>query len=190
MSLPKEQYYTYADLLTWDDNTRYELYNGQPMALASPSHVHQKISFEIGRQLGNYLNGKRCDAYAAPFDVRLFEEDGDRPEDIDIVVQPDLMVICDKNKVDRNGVRGAPDLVIEILSDSSRRTDRIVKFNLYQQAGVQEYWIVDPDTGIVSVYSLEEGAYHAATTYGHDAAVPVGVLDDCQIDLSTVFPAP
>ena len=186
--MPQEQHYTYADLLEWDDDVRYELYSGIPMALASPSDVHQRISGEIYLQLGNYLRGKNCRAYYAPLDVRLFEADGDRPEDVDIVVQPDLMVVCDQNKVDRHGVHGAPDLVIEIISNSSRRLDRLTKLNLYQRAGVREYWIVDPDTGVVSVYTLKDGIYRTAAAYGADASVRVGILDDCTIDLSTVFP--
>ena len=185
--LPQEKRYTYADLLSWDDSTRYELYDGQPVALASPSDVHQTICAELLRQLANYLVGKQCKVFPAPFDVRIFEEDGDSPDDVDTVLQPDLMVVCDQNKVDQRGVHGAPDLVIEILSPSSLRCDRLVKFNLYQKAGVREYWIVDPDSRTVSVYTLEDGAYHAAVVYSHDLAVPVGVLDDCRIDLPAVF---
>ena len=185
--LPQEKRYSYADLLSWDDNTRYELYDGQPVALASPTDVHQNILGELYLQLGNYLKGKKCRAYLSPFDVRLFEEEGDSPEDVDTVVQPDLMVVCDKGKVDRHGVHGAPDLVIEILSPSSARYDRLVKFSLYQRAGVKEYWLVDPSTRTVSVHTLEDGAYHAATVYSSDLAVPVGVLEGCNVDLSTVF---
>ena len=188
MTLPHERRYTYADILSWDDGVRYELYNGQPVLLASPSDVHQLVSGELFRQFANYLVGKRCKVYSAPFDVRLFEEANDRPEDIDTVVQPDLMVVCDQSKVDRHGIHGAPDLVVEILSDSTRRTDRLTKFNLYQQAGVPEYWIVDPSSRVVSVYTLEDGTYHAAATYATDASVPVGVLEDCSIDLTMVFP--
>lgn len=186
--LPQEQRYTYADLLEWDDGVRYELYSGIPMALASPTDIHQSILGELYLQLGNYLKGKKCKAYFAPFDVRLFEKKEDRPKDIDTVVQPDLMVVCDPNKVDRHGVHGAPDLVIEIISNSSRRLDRLTKLNLYQRAGVREYWIVDPDACVVSVYALKDGAYHAAVAYGADSSVRVGILDDCTIDLSTVFP--
>ena len=186
--LPQEQRYTFADLLAWDDNTRYELYDGQPVALASPSDVHQRILGALYLQLGNYLLGKKCEAYLSPFDVRIFEKEGDDPEDVDTVLQPDLMVVCDPNKVDRRGVHGAPDLVIEILSPASVRYDRLVKFNLYQRAGVKEYWIVDPSTRTVCVYTLEDGAYHAAAAYGADASVRVGILDDCTIDLTTVFP--
>ena len=138
-------------------------------------------------KLGNYLLGKKCDVYLSPFDVRIFEEQGDSLEDVDTVLQPDLMVVCDPEKVDRRGVHGAPDLIIEILSPSSARYDRLVKFNLYQRAGVREYWIVDPITCMVSVYTLENGKYQAAA-YGADDSVRVGILDDCTIDLSTVFP--
>lgn len=186
--LPQEQHYTYADLLEWNDDVRYELYFGIPMALASPSDTHQMVSGELFAQLHAYLRGKKCRAYYAPLDVRLFEDDGDRPEDVNTVVQPDLMVVCDPDKVDQHGVRGAPDLVIEIVSNSSRRLDRLTKLNLYQRAGVREYWIVDPDFRVVSVYTLEEGAYHAAAVYSGSAHVPVGVLEDCQIDLALVFP--
>ncbi len=187
-SFPEEQRYTYADLLEWDDAVRYELYAGLPVALASPSGIHQRISGELYLQLGNYLRGKKCRAYYAPLDVRLFEADGDHPEDVETVVQPDLMVVCDPSKVDRRGVHGAPDLVIEIVSDSSRRLDRLTKRNLYQRAGVREYWIVDPEACVVSVYTLSDGVYRTASAYGADASIRVGILDDCTIDLSLVFP--
>lgn len=123
-----------------------------------------------------------------PLDVRLFEEDGDTPEDVSVVVQPDISVVCDPGKTDGHGCKGAPDMVIEILSDSTRRVDKVTKLSLCQRAGVREYRIVDPFTRTVSVYLLEDGAYHAASAYGSDASVPVGVLEDCTVDLSTVFP--
>jgi len=185
--LPQEKRYTYADLLAWNDGTRYELYDGQPVALASPSDTHQRISMALSVQLGSYLMEKKCSVFAAPFDVRLFEEADDHPEDVDMVLQPDLMIVCDQSKVDQHGVHGAPDFVIEILSSGTARYDRLVKFNLYQRAGVREYWIVDPAARMVSVYTLTDGQYRAAA-YGADSSVPVGVLDDCTIDLSTVFP--
>ena len=87
MPLPKEQYYTYADLLSWEEDTRYELYDGQPVALASPSNIHQLVSGELFRQLANYLSGKRCKIYPAPFDVRLFEKPGESPGNVDTVAQ-------------------------------------------------------------------------------------------------------
>lgn len=185
--LPQEQHYAYADIAAWDDGTRYELYDGRPVALASPSDVHQRISMALSVQLGSYLMGKKCSVYAAPFDVRIFEKHGDSPEDVDTVLQPDLMVVCDPDKVDRRGVHGAPDLVIEILSPATAQYDRLIKFNLYLRAGVREYWIVDPAARMVSVHTLADGHYRTAA-YGTDAAVRVGILDDCTIDLSTVFP--
>lgn len=187
-ALPRECSYTYEDLLSWDGPVRYELYDGQPMAMASPSDVHQTVSGEIFRQIANYLMGKKCRVFTAPFDVRLFEQPGDNPRTVDTVVQPDLMVVCDPKKIDEHGIRGAPDLVVEILSPSTQRYDRLLKFNRYMRAGVPEYWIVDPDTRSVSVYTLEEDAYHAATVYVAGSTVPVSVLEGCVIDLSTVFP--
>lgn len=187
MSLPQEKRYTYADLLEWDDTVRYELYDGWPVALASPTQIHQEVLTALLWQLYSYLKGKKCKVYPAPFDVRLFEESGDHPENVDTVVQPDLMVVCDPSKVDRHGVHGAPDLVIEVLSSATARYDKLIKFNLYQQAGVREYWIVDPAARVVSVYTLKGGQYHAAA-YGSDSSISVGVLEYCTVDLAAVFP--
>ena len=180
--------YTYGDLMEWDDGIRYELYDGIPYAMASPSDVHQSISVALTARLYDFLRGKPCKVYHAPFDVRLFDTDDDRPEDSEYVVQPDLVVVCDKSKVNRYGVHGAPDLVIEILSPSTRSNDRLRKYNLYQQAGVREYWIVDPDMRVLQVHTLEDGQYHSPEAYTADATVPVGVLEGCSIDLSMVFP--
>lgn len=191
-ALPREENYTYENLLNWDDGDRYELYDGIPVIMESPSDTHQTISMELARQFANFLVGKKCRVFPAPFDVRLFEKPGDKPGDVDTVVQPDLMVVCDRSKIDRHGIHGAPDLVVEITSPSTRRYDRLLKFNRYMRAGVREYWIVDPAERQVWVYLLEEdGFYHTATVYAANSvqtAVPVGVLEGCEIDLSTVFP--
>lgn len=186
MALPQECGYTYEDMLSWDGDTRYELYDGRPVALASPSRRHQEIISELNGQFRNYLLGKSCKVYPAPLDVRLFERKGDRPGDTGTVVQPDLMVVCDPEKLDKHGVRGAPDLVIEVLSPTSAVYDRLLKFNLYRQAGVREYWIVDPDERIVTVFTLQNGQYFACV-YGPGDQIPVGVLESCSIDLATVF---
>ena len=184
----KPRRYTYGDLMQWDDGRRYELYDGVPVALASPSDVHQVILSALHYQLYDFLKDKPCTVYPSPFDVRLFDTADDRPEDSDYVVQPDLMVVCDKSKVDRHGVHGAPDLVIEILSPSSRGNDRLRKYSLYEKAGIREYWIVDPDTRSVAVHTLTEGAYGSPDFFVGGSGVPVGVLEGCTIDLSTVFP--
>ncbi|MCI9058007.1 MAG: Uma2 family endonuclease [Oscillospiraceae bacterium] len=187
-ALPAEKRYTYADLLSWEEDVRYELYDGYPIALDSPSRSHQRISLELGRQFGNHLIGKTCRVYNAPFDVRIFEEEGDSSRNVSTVLQPDLLVVCDPKKLDERGVRGAPDLVIEILSKTTRRLDLLSKYNIYQRAGVREYWIVDPDTQTVTVHTLEDGKYRSpAVVYRSDASVPVGVLEGFQVDLKTVF---
>lgn len=188
MPQPQEKQYSYADLLKWDENIRYELYNGLPVALASPSSAHQMVSGELFSQFHTFLKGKECRVFSAPLDVRLFEKKGDSPESVSTVVQPDLMVVCDKSKIDRHGISGAPDLIIEISSDSTRRIDRLTKFNLYQRAGVREYWIVDPSTRTVSVCLLTDGAYRTTSVYSTGSLVPSAVLSGCRIDLSAVFP--
>lgn len=190
MALPQEKHYTYADLLSWDDDpTRYELYDGQLRALSAPTHIHQMILTDLVVQIGGYLRGKPCKIYPAPFDVRLFEQEGNSPEDVDTVVQPDLSIVCDNDRqVDRRGVHGAPDLVVEILSPSTKQYDCLIKFKLYQQAGVREYWIVDPDKKLVLVYTLVNGQYYVPEVYTAKDTVPVGVLEDCNVDLASVFP--
>lgn len=189
MPLPAENRYTYADVLAWDESERIELIYGDVFMMSPPpKRIHQEVSGEIFAHLHDYLRGKKCRVYHAPFSVRLFEQAGDSPYDVDTMVEPDISVVCDPEKLDDAGCRGAPDLIVEILSPSTQRHDRLTKYSLYQRAGVREYWIIDPDARVVSVYTLEEGAYHAAAVYSNGAAVPVGVLEGCSIDLSTVFP--
>ncbi len=156
--------------------------------MSPPLTDHQRISGELFRQLANSLSGKKCVAFPAPFGVRLFEEDGDTPEDVDTMVEPDISVVCDRDKLDKYGCKGAPDLVIEILSPSTRRYDRFTKLNLCQRAGVREYWIVDPDSKEVQTFLLDGGRYFVKDYGTAEDKLKVEVLEDCVIDLSTVFP--
>lgn len=190
MALPAENTrYTFADCLTWDESNRIELINGEAIMMAAPSSIHQEISMEISRQLANYLEGKECRVYPAPFDVRLFEKEGDNPDDIDTVVEPDITVVCDRSKIDSHGCKGAPDLIVEILSPSSLRTDRLVKLRLYQRAGVREYWIVDPENRTVQVLLTDhKGMLLPHEEYGIKEVAKVNVLEGCFIELSKVFP--
>ena len=188
MALPaKKERYTFADCLTWGENERIEIINGEAVMMAPPSRVHQEISGALFAQLYNFLEGKKCRVYAAPFAVRLFERDRDRPEDVDTMVEPDLSVVCDSDKLDNHGCKGAPDLVIEILSPSTRRHDRLVKLNLYQRAGVREYWIVNPEEKAVQVFTLNDGLLLPHEDYGQTDVVKVNVLNGCFIELSKVF---
>lgn len=184
----QENRYTLADALAWDERDRTELIDGCPVMMAPPTRVHQEAVTALVGQLYDYLKGKKCKVYAAPFAVRPFEEDGDRPEDVDTLVEPDISVVCDPSKLDDIGCKGAPDLVMEILSPSTTRHDRFTKFNLYQRAGVWEYCIVDPVDKTVQVFVLEDGRYTAKDFGIAGGTVRVNVLEDCSIDLSQVFP--
>jgi Uma2 family endonuclease len=145
---------TYADYLEWDTDKRYEIIDGGAYMMASPSVDHQFISRELLGQFWTALKGKRCRVFAAPLDVRLFpsEDNMDRT-----VVQPDLFVVCDTSKLaDRKACRGAPDMVIEILSSSNTANPLLLKFNQYLAAGVKEYWVIIPETETVQVHILEK----------------------------------
>lgn len=188
MAIPAEKArYTFADVLTWDENERIEVINGEMVMMATPSRIHQGIVAELTRQFGNYLEGKRCKVYPAPFAVRLLERDGDSPDDVDTMVEPDLSIVCDKSKLDKHGCKGAPDLIVEVLSPSTQRHDRFVKLALYQRAGVREYWIVEPETQTVQVYTLENGILQPRAFYGAGDVAKVNVLEGCFVELNKVF---
>ena len=145
---------SYAELLEFDDEKRYELIDGVPYLMASPRVSHQDILFEIGYQLKTYLKGKKCRAFIAPLDVKLSGEKDNKKEFN--VVQPDIMVVCDQNKITEKNIQGAPDLAIEITSPNNPAHDKLVKLNLYQKFGVKEYWIVSLEEQIISVFLLNE----------------------------------
>lgn len=189
MALPAgKERYTYADYLTWKESERIEIIHGEAFLMASPSSVHQEISMEICRQLANFLEGKPCKVYPAPFGVRLFEKEGAAPQDVDTVVEPDISVVCDKSRIDMRGCKGAPDLVVEILSPSSLRMDRLVKLRLYQRARVREYWIADPKNKSVQVFLLDrDDILRLHEDYGQKDIVKVNVLEGCFIELEKVF---
>lgn len=188
MAVPKEkERYTFADCLTWDEKDRIEIIDGDAYMMSPPNRTHQRICGELFRQLANFLYDKKCEVYIAPFGVRLFEQEGDRPEDVDTLVEPDISVICDQDKLDDKGCRGAPDFIIEVMSPSNRRHDKVIKLNLYQRAGVREYWIVSPEMQTIEVFLLEDGFLKTKEFYGRDDMAKVTVLEGCEIDLQKVF---
>ena len=173
--------YTYADYENRDDDERYEIIDGVIYMMSPPSRAHQKIIGELYGQLWSFLKGKPCEAFVAPFGVRLNDAAGDHT-----IVEPDILVVCDQSKLDDRGCKGTPDMVIEILSPSTARKDKVLKFNKYLQAGVREYWIVDPDEKALSAHVLENGKY-VTSVYTDEDNVPVHVLDGCRIYMRDVF---
>ena len=185
METLSEKHYTYEDYLELSKNDRIELIDGKIYKLPLPNRVHQDISQAIEKQFMVFLADKPYKMYHAPFRVRLF----DQQDTVTDVVEPDISVICDLEKLDDDGCNGAPDLIIEILSRSSAIHDKWVKFKLYERAKVREYWIVDPLNDAVEVYLLdEEGLWVINEVYTHKDKAKVTVLPDCEIDLSTVLP--
>jgi len=192
MALPKfkeEDRFTYADYLTWDDDQRWELIDGEAFCMSpGPNRLHQKWLGELHRQIANYLEERPCEVYIAPFDVRLQDLPDASDEDTITVVQPDIMVVCDSDKLDDRGVKGAPDLVVEIISPSTAKRDITVKHQLYQRHGVKEYWLLYPNDRTLLVYKLsEEGIYAQPKVFGEGDVVPVPLLGDLVIDLGKVF---
>jgi Uma2 family endonuclease len=174
-----KEYYRYEDWLEMDEQIRAELVDGEVYLMAAPGQRHQEILGEIYRQLANFLKGKPCKVFPAPFAVRLAQNE-------DTVFEPDIVVVCDKTKLNGKICDGVPDMVVEIIAPSSTRYDRLFKFNRYLRAGVREYWIVDGETNSVQINTLESGRYVAAM-YGDTDAAPVGVLEGCAITLGDVF---
>ena len=180
---------TFADYLIWNESEHIELIDGEAVKMSLPPTVHQLIRGEILRQIANFLEGKKGLAIPAPFAVRLFEKENDSPTDVQTVVEPDISVICDKSKLDESGCRGAPELVMEVLSPSSRKHDRLVKLNLYQRAGVPEYWIVNPEEESVQVFLRDDsGNLRIYNEYDRTEIAKVHALDGCFIELCKVFP--
>jgi len=180
--------YTYADYLTWLDNQRRELYNGFIKLMSpAPRKIHQRISSFLHIEIGYFLKKKKCQIYAAPFDVRLPQKSKSDKE-IFTLVQPDLCIICNPEKLDDKGCIGAPDMIIEIISKSSAKNDAIEKYNIYEEAGVLEYWIVYPETELVHVFLLENGKFQLKKIYASDDKIEVHIFKgELIIDLNEIF---
>lgn len=190
MSLPAhtKQTYTYADYLSWPKDERWEIIGGVAYNMTpAPSRRHQEISGALFNVLYNYLRDKSCKVYTAPFDVRL-PEGNESDAEIKNVVQPDIVVVCDKAKLDDQGCKGAPDFIAEIVSAHTARKDVREKFYLYEKAGVKEYWIVHPNDRTVLTFSLgTDGKYGIPEMFGPDDEIPVNVLPGLVIKLNDIF---
>lgn len=177
------QHYTYGDYRTWPNTERWELIHGIAVAMTAPLRIHQRFVSKINTQIDNYLTLKKlsCQVYPAPFEVRLTQAN-ENDNDIDTVVEPDIAVICDLNKLDKYGCRGAPDCIVEVISPSTALRDQRIKRDLYQQHAVREYWIVHPIDRIVIVYILENGKYKLPHIYAMDYPVASVIFPDLTID--------
>ena len=180
MPLPREHRCTSEDYWSLPEGRRAELIGGQLYDMAPPSRTHQKLIMELSSTIRNFIkehNGS-CEVYPAPFAVNIDAEDKDW-------VEPDISVICDPSRLDARGCNGAPDLVIEIVSPSSRRMDYSTKNTLYSEAGVREYWIVDPAKERTTIYRYEEDAAPIFYLFSDD--VPVGIFPELTINIADLL---
>lgn len=183
--------YTYADYLKWKFEL-VELVKGKMLRpLSGPGRRHQDYVANILAQLLPFLRGKPCRAYHAPFDVRLAVA-GRTTDDEQIfsVVQPDVCVVCDPAKLDERGCLGAPDWIIEIISPGHTARDTKIKFDLYEECGVHEYWIVFPGEKTVAAYQHENGRYRLSAEYAEPGPIPVRTLPGLALDWSDIFTSP
>ena len=187
IALENDQRWTYKDYKEWElkPGERYELIYGIAYAMSAPNTEHQLIVSTLTGEFYDFLKGKKCKVIPAPFDVRLFYEED---ESDDTVVQPDLVVICDPEKLGKEGGRGAPDLAVEILSPSNTAIEMYRKRDLYQNAGVMEYWMINPDTKMVEAYRLKGDRYEALILQKNDI-LKSPLFPGLEIPLETLFPA-
>lgn len=181
--------YTYADYLLWKFQERVELFRGKLRQMAAPSVRHQRIVSNLHGTIWQFLKPHRCDVFSAPFDVRLpLPANKATSEKSDTVVQPDLCIICDRNKLDERGCIGAPDLIVEVLSPGNSKKEMREKYELYQEAGVLEYWVVFPSEQVLQRYILDSnGIYQAARPNVQDDKVGITFLDGFELDVTELF---
>lgn len=179
--------YSYADYLNWDLEEMVEIIKGRLFKMhAAPKRIHQKISVHIASDLFQFLKGKTCEVYEAPFDVRLPKK-SNRNEDIFTVVQPDICVICDPNKLDEAGCIGAPDLIIEILSKGNNKKELLYKYEVYLESGVKEYWIIHPEEQTLLIYILQDGKYVPSKLFTSGESVNSKAIEGFSLDLELLF---
>jgi Uma2 family endonuclease len=181
-------FYSYRDYLTWNMDEMVELIKGKVFkkAAAAPNRLHQRLSIHLASEFFQFLKGKTCEVYEAPFDVR-FPTKSNKNEEIFTVVQPDICVICDPKKLDAAGCLGAPDLIAEILSPGNNQKELKIKYELYEEVGVLEYWIIYPTEQSLIIHSLVSGKYHPSRPYTIGDTVESKCIQGFQIDLTELF---
>lgn len=180
--------YTYADYLRWRFEERLELLRGKVFQMSGPNTRHQVISGRLFVSLYTYLEKQTCQVFSAPFDVRLPIKGGRRDNEITTVVQPDICVVCDGSKLDDRGVCGAPDLVIEILSPGNSKKEVRLKYELYEEAGVREYWIVNSAEENIVVYALNPaGKFEGLKMYAGGDTIRSLAVSGFEVKVDRIF---
>ena len=191
VAIDLKQRYTYADYLTWADDVMRELIDGFVHLMSpAPKLKHQRVCGILTGDFRYYVRKSncKCEVFPAPFDVRLPKNGEKENDQIYNVVQPDICVVCDPSKLDEDGCIGAPDLIVEVLSKSSRRRDLQDKFNLYEKSGVREYWIANPKAKTITAYILQpDGKYDDGSDYITDEKIPVHIFNGYEIDVNEIF---
>ena len=185
MSVSKRdaRHHTYADYLVWSNTYGDELIDGTAYVREppAPSRSHQKMIVELCKQLAVALENRPCEVYVAPFDVRL-PRSAEKDDEIDTVVQPDVLIVSDLQKLDARGMRGAPDWLAEVVSPGTARHDRLVKLPVYERAGVREVWLIDPLDRKVSIYRLQAGRYPCPTVLELKGRTPLAAVPGVTVD--------
>lgn len=180
--------YTYADYLSLESEDKWELIEGVPYCMTpAPSTRHQQLVRELLIEFGSFLRNKKCQVFIAPFDVCLPDQKTEKQDEVTTVVQPDLVVICDPNKINQKGCFGTPDLIVEVISPSTASQDYIRKMELYEKHGVKEYWIVQPTDEIVMVFKLMSGSFGKPDIYDKQSKIKVSMIDNLEVNLENVF---
>lgn len=180
--------YSYRDYLTWQFSDMVELIEGRVQKMSpAPLSQHQIVVINIASSLRQYLRRKLCRVFVAPFDVRLPHLGEIADEQIFTTVQPDICIVCDRSKIDRRGCLGVPDMVVEVLSPGNTAYDTGEKYRLYEEFGVQEYWIVSPGEQNVAVYHLRDGTYALHAEYAEAGDISVATLPGFSLEWSEIF---
>ena len=184
--LDLNEIYSYADYIKWKFEERVELIKGKIFKMSAPSPYHQELSGHLNNILYTFLKGKPCKVYTAPFDVRLPRKSNDDKE-IYTVVQPDICVVCDLSKIDKRGCIGAPEIVVEILSPGNNSRELKNKYELYEQSGVMEYWVISPQNQTFLMHTLVDGQYVLSPLKVAGDTVTSSVLPGLEFNLSAIF---
>lgn len=184
---PIQGIYTYADYLLWKFEERVELIKGKIFKMASPSATHQRIVRRLSTKLDLFLEGKTCELFISPFDVVLPIPHKTKENTENTVVQPDLCVVCDPSKIEERACKGAPDLVVEILSPGNSKKEIKEKFELYEQAGVLEYWVIYPAEKTIHIYVLDGDKYRGLAPVADEEMIHSVKFPTLQINTKDIF---